>query len=217
MLCYHSIGRTWSNFFPPLSLCSLSLPVRFLGSIIRCMRRLEELLRQMCQAAKAIGNTELENKFALGIYSFPLITNALNQKLAFITYSCSYRKRFARYAPWAYLVIHKPAWWNELQPFSWNFTALTCCLLFFFFSSPPKPGITKIKRDIVFAASLYLWRMKLLLRNSFPLSSRQQHDGGDRTCLLTFSFMTPMTSFFCLQTAQCVFVFLFFFVHSVLT
>ncbi|MGH0168932.1 UNVERIFIED_CONTAM: hypothetical protein FKN15_055848 [Acipenser sinensis] len=36
-------------------------------SIIRCMRRLEELLRQMCQAAKAIGNTELENKFAEGI------------------------------------------------------------------------------------------------------------------------------------------------------
>lgn len=36
------------------------------GSIIRCMRRLEELLRQMCQAAKAIGNTELENKFAEG-------------------------------------------------------------------------------------------------------------------------------------------------------
>lgn len=38
------------------------------GSIIRCMRRLEELLRQMCQAAKAIGNTELENKFAEGMY-----------------------------------------------------------------------------------------------------------------------------------------------------
>ena len=36
------------------------------GSVIRCMRRLEELLRQMCQAAKAIGNTELENKFAEG-------------------------------------------------------------------------------------------------------------------------------------------------------
>lgn len=31
------------------------------------MRRLEELLRQMCQASKAIGNTELENKFAEGI------------------------------------------------------------------------------------------------------------------------------------------------------
>ena len=28
------------------------------------MRRLEETLRQMCQAAKAIGNTELENKFS---------------------------------------------------------------------------------------------------------------------------------------------------------
>ena len=38
----------------------------FLGSIIRCMRRFEELLRQMCQASKAIGNTELENNFAEG-------------------------------------------------------------------------------------------------------------------------------------------------------
>ncbi len=45
---------------------SLSLSLSFSGSIIRCMRRLEELLRQMCQAAKAIGNTELENKFATG-------------------------------------------------------------------------------------------------------------------------------------------------------
>lgn len=38
----------------------------FEGSIIRCIRRLEELMRQMCQAAKAIGNTELENKFTDG-------------------------------------------------------------------------------------------------------------------------------------------------------
>lgn len=46
-----------------------SCPLLFhTGSIIRCMRRLEELLRQMCQAAKAIGNTELENKFAEGMY-----------------------------------------------------------------------------------------------------------------------------------------------------
>ena len=37
-----------------------------LGSIIRCMRRLEEALRQMCQAAKSIGSTDLENKFAEG-------------------------------------------------------------------------------------------------------------------------------------------------------
>ncbi|KAI9008179.1 rRNA-processing arch domain-containing protein [Gaertneriomyces semiglobifer] len=39
----------------------------FEGSIIRCMRRLEELLRQMVAAAKSIGNTELEAKFAEGI------------------------------------------------------------------------------------------------------------------------------------------------------
>jgi len=39
----------------------------FEGSIIRCMRRLEELLRQLCAAAKAIGNSELEAKFAEGI------------------------------------------------------------------------------------------------------------------------------------------------------
>ena len=38
----------------------------FEGSIIRCMRRLEELLREMAQAAKAIGNEELEQKFIDG-------------------------------------------------------------------------------------------------------------------------------------------------------
>eukprot|EP00127_Corallochytrium_limacisporum_P006719 Clim_evm8s234 gene=Clim_evmTU8s234 len=39
----------------------------FEGSIIRSIRRLEELLRQLAQAAKAIGNVELENKFTEGI------------------------------------------------------------------------------------------------------------------------------------------------------
>ncbi|XP_011137638.1 exosome RNA helicase MTR4 isoform X1 [Harpegnathos saltator] len=39
----------------------------FEGSIIRCMRRLEEVLRQLCQAAKGIGNVELENKFSEAI------------------------------------------------------------------------------------------------------------------------------------------------------
>jgi ATP-dependent RNA helicase DOB1 len=39
----------------------------FEGSIIRCFRRLEELLRQMCCAARSIGNIELENLFAMGI------------------------------------------------------------------------------------------------------------------------------------------------------
>jgi ATP-dependent RNA helicase DOB1 len=41
----------------------------FEGSIIRAFRRLEELLRQMAAAAKGIGNTELESKFAAGIVS----------------------------------------------------------------------------------------------------------------------------------------------------
>ena len=35
----------------------------FEGSIIRAFRRLQELLRQMAMAAKAIGNDELESKF----------------------------------------------------------------------------------------------------------------------------------------------------------
>lgn len=34
-----------------------------LGSIIRCLRRLEELLREMVNAAKAIGDAALEEKF----------------------------------------------------------------------------------------------------------------------------------------------------------
>jgi ATP-dependent RNA helicase DOB1 len=38
----------------------------FEGSLIRAFRRLEELLRQMSAAAKVIGNTELEVKFAQG-------------------------------------------------------------------------------------------------------------------------------------------------------
>lgn len=39
----------------------------FEGSIIRCIRNLEELLRQCCNAAKVIGNNELEGKFSEGI------------------------------------------------------------------------------------------------------------------------------------------------------
>ena len=47
----------------------------FEGSIVRCIRRLEELLRQMCCAAKAIGNSELEAKFAEG--------NSMRKKILF--------------------------------------------------------------------------------------------------------------------------------------
>uniref|UniRef100_A0A8D2IV13 Exosome RNA helicase MTR4 n=1 Tax=Varanus komodoensis TaxID=61221 RepID=A0A8D2IV13_VARKO len=59
------VVHTWANGATFAHICKMTDV--FEGSIIRCMRRLEELLRQMCQAAKAIGNTELENKFAGGI------------------------------------------------------------------------------------------------------------------------------------------------------
>jgi len=39
----------------------------FEGSIIRCLRRLEELIRELASAATAIGNTELEEKFTHAI------------------------------------------------------------------------------------------------------------------------------------------------------
>ncbi len=38
----------------------------FEGSVVRCFRRLEELLRQLVAAAKSIGNSELEDKFEAG-------------------------------------------------------------------------------------------------------------------------------------------------------
>ncbi|XP_038074593.1 exosome RNA helicase MTR4-like [Patiria miniata] len=55
----------WANGSTFAEICKMTDV--FEGSIIRCMRRLEELMREMCHAAKAIGNTELENKFAAGI------------------------------------------------------------------------------------------------------------------------------------------------------
>ncbi|KAH8405172.1 hypothetical protein KR222_007061 [Zaprionus bogoriensis] len=55
----------WCKGSSFLSVCKMT--DIFEGSIIRCMRRLEELMRQLCQAAKTIGNTDLENKFSEGI------------------------------------------------------------------------------------------------------------------------------------------------------
>ncbi|XP_028158859.1 exosome RNA helicase MTR4 isoform X2 [Ostrinia furnacalis] len=52
----------WSKGASFLQICKMTDV--FEGSIIRCMRRLEEVLRQLCQAAKNIGNTDLENKFS---------------------------------------------------------------------------------------------------------------------------------------------------------
>lgn len=51
----------WSKGSSFAQLCKMTDV--FEGSIIRCVRRLEELIRQMVQAAKVIGNTDLENKF----------------------------------------------------------------------------------------------------------------------------------------------------------
>ena len=55
----------WCKGASFLQLCKMTDIME--GSIIRSMRRLEELLRQMVQASKTIGNTDLENKFAEGI------------------------------------------------------------------------------------------------------------------------------------------------------
>lgn len=39
----------------------------FEGSIIRAIRRLEELMRQLCSASKTIGDEKLAEKFDAGI------------------------------------------------------------------------------------------------------------------------------------------------------
>ncbi|KAK3828261.1 MAG: rRNA-processing arch domain-containing protein [Benniella sp.] len=57
----------WANGARFSQICKMTEV--FEGSIIRAFRRLEELLRQMSAAAKSIGNTELESKFAAGIVS----------------------------------------------------------------------------------------------------------------------------------------------------
>jgi len=59
--------RSFENVGPSSAIWLLaSMCLRAVGSVIRCMRRLEEALREMCQAAKTIGNTQLENKFSEG-------------------------------------------------------------------------------------------------------------------------------------------------------
>lgn len=59
------IVHEWCRGSTFLNLCKMT--DMFEGSIIRSMRLLEELLRQMVQASKNIGNTELENKFSESI------------------------------------------------------------------------------------------------------------------------------------------------------
>lgn len=55
----------WCNGATFADLCNMTEV--FEGSIVRCMRRLEELLRQMVQASKTIGSADLEDKFNSGI------------------------------------------------------------------------------------------------------------------------------------------------------
>jgi len=59
------IVHEWCKGASFLSICKMT--DMFEGSIIRSMRLLEELLRQMVQASKNIGNVELENKFSEAI------------------------------------------------------------------------------------------------------------------------------------------------------
>jgi ATP-dependent RNA helicase DOB1 len=53
--------------FPEDSLTNSKKTDIYEGSLIRAFRLLVEVLRQMVQASKAIGNSELENKFAAAI------------------------------------------------------------------------------------------------------------------------------------------------------
>ncbi|KAL5969837.1 Exosome RNA helicase MTR4 [Taenia solium] len=55
------VVRSWAQGVSFAELCQMT-PL-FEGNVIRCLRRLEELLRQMHEAAKVAGNADLENKF----------------------------------------------------------------------------------------------------------------------------------------------------------
>ncbi|KAI5709981.1 hypothetical protein M8J75_004711 [Diaphorina citri] len=55
------VVHAWCEGASFLKVCSIT--DIFEGSIIRCMRRLEEVLRQLVQASRNIGNTLLEEKF----------------------------------------------------------------------------------------------------------------------------------------------------------
>lgn len=59
------VVELWVRGYTFVEICSKTDV--FEGTIIRCFKRLEELLKQMASAARSIGNTELENTFATGI------------------------------------------------------------------------------------------------------------------------------------------------------
>jgi len=59
------VTNAWAGGAKFIEICQMS--DIFEGSLIRAMRRLEELLRELTTAAKSIGNTALETKFNEGI------------------------------------------------------------------------------------------------------------------------------------------------------
>jgi hypothetical protein len=67
----------------------------FEGSLIRCFRRLQELIRQMSCAAKSIGNAELETKFASSLECLErpssVVYNVCTPFFLFFCFCVSYR------------------------------------------------------------------------------------------------------------------------------
>ena len=58
------VAFSWASGAKFVDVCQMT--DNFEGNIIRTLRRLDELLRQMAVAASAIGNMELKNKFEIG-------------------------------------------------------------------------------------------------------------------------------------------------------
>ncbi|KAG2378787.1 hypothetical protein C9374_007935 [Naegleria lovaniensis] len=60
-----NLTYAWCNGAQFVEICKMT--EMFEGSIVRSMRRCEEIVRQMCAAAKAIGEESLEKKLLLGL------------------------------------------------------------------------------------------------------------------------------------------------------
>ena len=60
----YQVAYAWTTGAKFVDICKLT--EIFEGSIIRVLRRLEELLRQLASAATAIGNVELKQMFESG-------------------------------------------------------------------------------------------------------------------------------------------------------
>jgi len=61
-----NVAYAWGNGDSFASICKLTN--MYEGSIIRVIKNIDELLKQLVNACHVIGNLELENKFKEGIY-----------------------------------------------------------------------------------------------------------------------------------------------------